>query len=315
MKSKMETKTGWLHRLTSGLQRSSDQFTEKISTLLKHRKIDDMTLQALEEILIEADLGVSLASTLVQKIAKHRFPPEVSDLTLRLFLANEMAALLKPLTVPLSPDPTQKPWVCMMVGVNGSGKTTTLGKLAAQWAQQKLNVRAVAGDTFRAAAVEQLQVWGSRAGVPVQTAPAGADAAALAFQAFEEARRAQEDVLVIDTAGRLHNKHHLMEELGKMVRVLQKIDPQAPHSCVLVLDGTIGQNAVAQVEIFQKIVPLTGLIVTKLDGTARGGIVVGLAGKFRLPLHAIGVGEGLEDLRSFDADTFSHVLMGLSPTP
>lgn len=301
----------WLQRLKSGLQRSSDQLTGKISTLLTHRKVDESVLQALEDILIEADLGVTLASTLTQKMAKYRFPPDVSDLDVRLFLAHEMTNILTPFTAPLLPDLTQKPWVCVMVGVNGSGKTTTLGKLAAQWVNQGLKVSAVAGDTFRAAAVEQLQVWGARARIPIKTATTGFDAAALAFQAFEEARQQKEDILLIDTAGRLHNKQHLMDELGKMIRVLQRIDPAAPHSCVLVLDGTTGQNAMTQVEVFQKMVPLTGLIVTKLDGTARGGVVVGLAEKFNFPLHAVGVGEGIEDLHPFDAAHFSRLLMNV----
>lgn len=304
---------GWLQRLKSGLQRSSDQLSGKISALLTHRKIDDTTLQELEDILIEADLGVVLAGTLIKKMAKHRFPPEMTGLDVRTFLADEMAAILRPFTAPLVPELVQKPWVCVMVGVNGSGKTTTLGKLATQWAQEGFKIRAVAADTFRAAAVEQLQIWGTRAGIPVKIAPHGTDAAALVFQAFEEARREKDDILLIDTAGRLHNKQHLMDELGKIVRVLQKIDVAAPHSCLLVLDGTIGQNSLAQVEVFKKMVPLTGLIITKLDGTARGGVVVSLAETFHLPLHAIGVGENPEDLQPFDAFAFSHLLMGITP--
>ncbi len=305
---------GWFKRLKQGLKKSSQALGTQVVSLLKHRKVDATTLEALEELLLQADLGVSVSTRLVERVRQQRFPTPFDPEKVQTFLANEMKQLLQPCEKPLIPEKKLgKPWVCLMVGVNGSGKTTTLGKLAALWKAQGYTLRLVAGDTFRAAAVEQLAVWASRSNVPLQQGKQGADSAGLLFEAYQAACQNQEDILLVDTAGRLQNKAHLMEELSKIVRVLKKHDPEAPHSCVLVLDGTVGQNAFSQVELFKKTVALTGLIMTKLDGTAKGGVLVGLAEAFRLPFHAIGLGEGIEDLQPFRADSFASLLMGVEP--
>ena len=302
---------GFFSRLKEGLQRSTQKLTGGIAAVLTKRKLDDAGLEELENALIAADLGTAVAAQIIASFRRTRFRREVSDEEVKQSLAEEIAAILAPVARPLEIDRTLHPHVVLMVGVNGTGKTTTIGKLALAYRSQGLAPMLVAGDTFRAAAVEQLQIWGQRTGAPVMSAPANSDAAGLAFDALARARAEQKDVLLIDTAGRLHNKAALMEELSKIIRVLKKQDPTAPHSVVLVLDATTGQNAIQQVEVFREMVAVTGLVVTKLDGSARGGIVVALAQQFGLPVHAVGVGEQAEDLRPFDPMEFGRGLVGL----
>ncbi|MFN3937806.1 MAG: signal recognition particle-docking protein FtsY [Gemmobacter sp.] len=273
------------------------------------REFDDAMLEELEDLLIRADIGVETAGRIAANIAEGRFGRRISAGELRRALTDEVARILEPVARPLPLYPS-RPQVVLVVGVNGSGKTTTIGKLASQFRAAGKSVVIAAGDTFRAAAVEQLQVWGERAGVPVLTAPGGSDPASLAFDALTRARAEGADLLLIDTAGRLQNRADLMEELAKIVRVLRKIDPEAPHNTVLVLDATTGQNALSQVEIFRKIADVSGLVMTKLDGTARGGVLVALADRFGLPIHAVGVGEQIDDLAPFDPEEFAAALTG-----
>jgi fused signal recognition particle receptor len=273
------------------------------------RVLDDAMLESLEELLIQADMGVDTAVRVTANIAEGRFGRRVSAGELRTALASEVARIMDPVARPMPLYPT-KPQVVLVVGVNGSGKTTTIGKLASQFKAAGKSVVIAAGDTFRAAAVEQLQIWGNRAGVPVLTAPEGSDPASLAFDALTKARADGADLLMIDTAGRLQNRADLMEELAKIVRVIRKVDPTAPHNTLLVLDATTGQNALTQVEIFRKIADVSGLVMTKLDGTAKGGVLVALADKFGLPIHAIGVGEQIDDLAPFDPEEFARALVG-----
>ncbi|MBT5432058.1 MAG: signal recognition particle-docking protein FtsY [Alphaproteobacteria bacterium] len=303
---------GWFTRLRAGLNRSSDRFTESIGAIFTKRKLDEAALEELEEALIAGDLGVTTAAQLTAKLAKRRFDKEVTDEEVREDLAADITEILEPLAVPFEPDPSRKPHVVLVMGVNGVGKTTTIGKLAKLHTDAGRKVVLAAGDTFRAAAIEQLQIWGHRTGSTVVAGKQGADAAGLAYGALETARAEGADLLLIDTAGRLHNKDNLMAELLKIQRVLGKLDDSAPHDRILVLDATTGQNAHAQVEAFQAMYDVTGLVVTKLDGSARGGVIVGLADRFGLPIHAIGVGEGPEDLRPFDARDFARSLMGLA---
>jgi len=302
---------GWFGRLKEGLSRSSSKLKSGVSGLLTKRKLDDETLEALEEVLIASDLGVSCAAKLARALADKRFGTEVPELEARTVLAEAAAEILAPVAKPFTVDGAHKPHVALVCGVNGSGKTTTIGKMAKQLGDEGLSVMLAACDTFRAAAVEQLAKWAERAGCPMVSGAPGADAAGLAFDALEKAKAEGVDVLMIDTAGRLHNKADLMGELQKMVRVLKKLDPAAPHDCLLVLEATVGQNAHNQVETFKEMVDVSGLIMTKLDGTAKGGVVVALAERFGLPMHAVGVGETLEDLRPFDAHVFARSLMGL----
>ncbi len=304
-------KKGWLSRLREGLSKSTKKVAESITGLFTKKKLDQQTLDDLEDVLIQADLGVTVASRLIAKLGKERFGKEVTDEEVRAAFADDIAEILQPVAVPLSIDAARKPHVVLVIGVNGSGKTTTIAKLAGLYKGEGRSVMLAAGDTFRAAAVEQLKVWGDRAGVPVVSKPTGADAAGLAYEALERARAEKTDVLLIDTAGRLHNKTNLMEELAKIVRVIRKLDPEAPHSCLLVLDATTGQNAHAQVETFKTMSPVDALVLTKLDGSAKGGVLVALAEKFKLPVVAIGVGEGIDDLRPFEARAFARGLMGL----
>ncbi|MDP3197043.1 signal recognition particle-docking protein FtsY [Tabrizicola sp.] len=273
------------------------------------RILDDAMLESLEELLIQADMGVDTAVRVTANIAEGRFGRRISTRELRAALAAEVARIMEPVARPMPLYP-QKPQVVLVVGVNGSGKTTTIGKLASQFKAAGKTVVIAAGDTFRAAAVEQLQIWGQRAGVPVLTAPEGSDPASLAFDALTKARADGADLLMIDTAGRLQNRQDLMEELAKIVRVIRKVDPSAPHNTLLVLDATTGQNAVAQVDIFRKIADVSGLVMTKLDGTAKGGVLVALADRFGLPIHAIGVGEQIDDLAPFDPEDFARALVG-----
>lgn len=303
---------GWFEKLKAGLGKTSGRLTGSIDALFTgKRRLDDAALEALEEVLITADMGVATAAKLTAKLAKTRFDQEISELEVREAFAADITAILEPVAIPLTLDPTLKPHVVLVCGVNGSGKTTTIGKLAKQFTDDGKSVMLAAGDTFRAAAVEQLAIWGDRTDAPVVKRDLGADAAGLVYDAVEQAIAARVDVLLIDTAGRLQNKKGLMEELEKIVRVIKKVDPTAPHNTLIVLDATVGQNAHAQVETFKDAVNVTGLVMTKLDGTAKGGVVVALADKFQLPVHAIGVGEGADDLRPFDAGDFAKNLMGL----
>ncbi|NBE08090.1 signal recognition particle-docking protein FtsY [Paragemmobacter ruber] len=274
------------------------------------RLVDDAMLESLEEVLIQADMGVETAVRVTANIAEGRFGRRISTAELKAALAGEVARIMEPVARPLPIYP-KRPQVVLVVGVNGSGKTTTIGKLASQFKAAGKSVVIAAGDTFRAAAVEQLQIWGTRAGVPVLTAPEGSDPASLAFDALTQAQAQGADLLLIDTAGRLQNRADLMEELAKIVRVIRKVDATAPHNTLLVLDATTGQNALSQVEIFRKIADVTGLVMTKLDGTAKGGVLVALADRFGLPIHAIGVGEQIDDLAPFDPEDFARALVGL----
>ena len=303
-----EEKGSWLSRLRSGLAKSSKRVAEGITNLFTKKKLDQKTLDELEEVLIEADLGVGVAARLVGKLGKERFGKEVTDEEVRAAFADDISEILRPVAKTLAIDPAHKPHVVLVVGVNGSGKTTTIAKMAHLLKGEGRKVMLAAGDTFRAAAVEQLKVWGERAGVPVISKDTGADAAGLAYEALERARAEKCDVLLIDTAGRLHNKTNLMEEMAKIVRVLKKVDATAPHSCLLVLDATTGQNAHAQVETFRSMAPIDALVVTKLDGSAKGGVLVALAEKFKLPVVAVGVGEGIDDLKPFEARAFARGL-------
>jgi fused signal recognition particle receptor len=275
------------------------------------RLVDDEWVEQLEDVLIRADMGVETSARVAANIAAPRFGTRVTARELRSALATEIARIMEPVARPMPIYP-QRPQVVLVVGVNGSGKTTTIGKLASQFRAAGKKVVIAAGDTFRAAAVEQLQVWGTRAGVPVLTAPEGSDPASLAFEALTIARAEGADLLLIDTAGRLQNRADLMEELAKIVRVIRKVDPDAPHNTLLVLDATTGQNALGQVDIFAKIADVSGLVMTKLDGTARGGVLVALADRFGLPIHAIGVGEQIDDLAPFDPDEFARALVGVT---
>ena len=301
---------GFLSRLKQGLARSTSRLSEGIGAALTRRRLDDAALEELEDALIAADLGSAVARRVIGEFRRTRFGKDVSEEEIRTALAGQIAQILEPVARPLVIEAAHRPNVVLVVGVNGTGKTTTIGKLALFYNEQGLRTMLVAGDTFRAAAVEQLQVWGERTGAPVIAGAANTDAAGLAYGALESARAQQMDLLLVDTAGRLHNKAALMDELGKIVRVLRKLDPSAPHSVLLVLDATTGQNALTQVKIFKELVAVTGLVVTKLDGSARGGVVVALAEAFGLPVHAVGVGEQAGDLRPFSADEFARGLVG-----
>ena len=303
-------KRGWFQRLKSGLSRTSTKITGGITGIFTKKKLDRELLGELEDALIAADLGPATAARLTEALAKDRFDKEITEQEVREIFATEIATILKPVAQPLTLS-AHKPHVVLVIGVNGSGKTTTIGKLAQSYKKAGKKVMLAAGDTFRAAAVEQLKIWGDRAGVTVIARETGADAAGLAYDALAAAKEQGADLLLIDTAGRLQNKADLMAELQKILRVIRKVDAEAPHDILLVLDATTGQNAHSQVEIFKAMCQVTGLIVTKLDGSAKGGVLVALAEKFKLPVHAVGVGETAEDLRPFDADTFARGLMGL----
>jgi len=306
-----EETSSWFGRLKSGLAKSSSKLTQGIGDLFTKRKLDDEALEELEELLITADLGVATAARVTKHLAKTRFGQDVTSDEIKATLAEEITRILGPVAKPLEIDSSRKPHVVLVVGVNGSGKTTTIGKMAKTYKDAGLSVTLAAGDTFRAAAVEQLKVWGERTNCPVIARETGADAAGLAYDAVEQSRARGDDLLFIDTAGRLQNKADLMAELAKLVRSIKKVDETAPHDVLLVLDATVGQNAHSQVEIFKDMVAVSGLVLTKLDGTARGGVLVALAEKFGLPVHAIGVGEKAEDLRPFEADAFARSLVGM----
>ena len=301
---------GFLSRLKQGLARSTAKISDSIGAVFTRRKLDDEALADLEDVLVSADLGTAVAARVIAEFRRTRFGKEVTDDEVKQALAGEIAQILAPVAKPFELNRALKPHVVLVVGVNGTGKTTTIGKMAQQYREQGLRAVLVAGDTFRAAAVEQLQIWGDRTGAPVIAGPPNTDSAGLAFDALTRAKAEGADVLLIDTAGRLHNKAALMEELRKIIRVLRKQDERAPHSVLLVLDATTGQNALQQVDVFKEMVDVTGLVVTKLDGSARGGIVVALAEEFGLPVHFVGVGEQAGDLRPFDPEEFARGLVG-----
>jgi fused signal recognition particle receptor len=304
-------KESWIARLGKGLKRSSSAFGDKLGALFTKRKLDTATLDDLEDLLIESDLGVDTAAAIVARVSASRYEKGIGEDEVRAILAEEVAARLAPVAKPLVIDPARKPHVVLVVGVNGSGKTTTIGKVAARLRREGKSVMLAAGDTFRAAAIEQLKIWGERTGATVIARPQGSDASALVFDAFREATAAGVDVLLIDTAGRLQNRTELMAELEKVIRVIRKQDASAPHDVLLVLDATTGQNALQQVEIFGRMAGVTGLAMTKLDGTARGGILVAIATKHKIPVHFIGVGEGVDDLAPFDATDFARAIAGV----
>jgi len=310
-KEHKEIKSGWLSRLKGGLSRSSSVLSKNINDLLTKRKLDDAAIEELEEILITSDLGVSTAARLSQSIASSRFGKETTSEEIKAVLASEITKILEPIAIPLEPDAKNTPHVIVVCGVNGVGKTTTIGKLARAYTAKGQKVVLAAGDTFRTAAIEQLEIWGQRTNSQVISSEIGKDAASLAYDAFEQAKKTKAGILLIDTAGRLQNKKELMAELQKIIRVIRKIDHVAPHSCLLVLDATTGQNTHSQVEAFADAINITGLIVTKLDGSSKGGVLVSLAEKFGLPVHAIGIGEQPEDLQPFKARDFANSLMGL----
>ena len=301
-------KKSWLQRLTSGLAKTSSKLSDGITGIFTKRKLDADTLDDLEDLLIQADLGLETSKRITDTIKKGRFEKGIEPDEVRQILAQEVASVLRPVAMPLVIDTANTPHVVLVVGVNGSGKTTTIGKLAAQYKREGKSVLIAAGDTFRAAAIDQLKVWGERTNTPVIAREVGADSSGLAYDALAQAQVSQADVLLLDTAGRLQNKQALMDELEKMIRVLRKLDASAPHSVILVLDATTGQNALNQVEVFRDRAGVSGLVMTKLDGTARGGILVAIAAKFALPVHAIGVGEGIDDLAPFDPDDFARTI-------
>jgi fused signal recognition particle receptor len=306
----MTEQPGFWRRIAGGLSRSASRLGDGIAGLSR-RKLDAATLESLEDLLIESDLGVETAAKIVEAIRETRHDSEISGDEIKALLATEVERALAPVAKPLEIDASRKPFVILVAGVNGSGKTTTIGKLAARFAAQQRKVVLAAADTFRAAAIDQLAKWGARAGASVVAGEQGSDPAGVAYEAIERARRENADVLLVDTAGRLQNKAALMAELEKILRVVKKLDPSAPHAVLLVLDATVGQNAIGQVDAFAKAASVTGLVMTKLDGTAKGGILVAIAARFGLPVHFIGLGEGVEDLAPFVAGEFARALVGL----
>jgi len=306
-----DEKKPWYKRLADGLKRSTGAISGGIAEIVGKRKLDDEALEELEDLLIASDIGVATASAVTERLARERFGKEVSAEEVKAVLAEQLASILRPLARPLEVRAEANPHVILVTGVNGSGKTTTIGKLAKQFRHAGQSVMLAAGDTFRAAAIEQLQIWGERVGCEVVTTRLGGDAAGLAYEAMDRARAAGVDVLLIDTAGRLQNREELMAELAKVIRVIAKKDESAPQDTLIVLDATTGQNAIRQVEVFQEQAAISGIIVTKLDGTAKGGGLVAVGERFGLPIHAVGVGEGVEDLRPFDPDVFARALVGL----
>ncbi|MFZ5690913.1 MAG: signal recognition particle-docking protein FtsY [Pseudomonadota bacterium] len=308
--STQEKPASWWQRLSGGLKKSSSAIGTAITDLVTKRQLDDAALDQIEEALIRADLGVAMANRISDVIGQGRYKQNPDADALKAIIADEVEKALIPVAHPLKIEGA-KPFVILIAGVNGSGKTTTIGKLAARFSREGRKVMLAAGDTFRAAAIEQLKIWGGRVGCKVIAREQGADAAGIAFDAVSEAKADGADVLLIDTAGRLQNRSELMTELEKIIRVMKKVDPSAPHAVLLVLDATVGQNAISQVEAFGKTAGVTGLVMTKLDGTARGGILVALAEKFKLPVHFIGVGEGIDDLQPFTARDFARAMAGL----
>lgn len=309
-----QPKQSWWRRLSSGLKRTSASLGTAVADLVVKRKLDRAMLDDIEDVLLRADLGTDVAVRIADAIGDGRYDKAISSDEVKAVVAAEVEKVLAPVAQPLVIDAAKKPFVILMIGVNGSGKTTTIGKLAARFSAEGRKVMLAAGDTFRAAAIEQLKVWGERTGSPVIARTQGADAAGLVFEAIDAAKADNADVLLIDTAGRLQNRAELMDELHKVVRVIRKVAAGAPHAVLLVLDATVGQNALSQVEAFSKTAGVTGLVMTKLDGTARGGILVALADKHRLPVHYIGVGEGVDDLSPFAAGDFARAIAGIEPS-
>ncbi|WP_420131292.1 signal recognition particle-docking protein FtsY [Rhodopseudomonas sp.] len=303
-------KTSWWRRLSSGLKRTSSQIGTAITDLISKRKLDRAMLEEIEDVLLRADLGAEVAGRIAAAVGEGRYDKMIAASDVKEIVAAEVEKVLAPVAQPLTIDTAHKPFVVLVVGVNGSGKTTTIGKLSARFAAEGRSVMMAAGDTFRAAAIEQLKVWGDRTNTPVIAGAQGSDSAGLAFNALTAAKEQGRDVLLIDTAGRLQNRAELMNELGKVVRVIKKVDATAPHAVLLVLDATVGQNALSQVEAFTKTAGVTGLVMTKLDGTARGGILVAIAEKHKLPVHFVGVGEGVDDLAPFTARDFAKAIAG-----
>ncbi|MEK8093565.1 signal recognition particle-docking protein FtsY [Methylocystis sp. IM3] len=304
-------KKSWWQRLTGGLARTSQAITQGVADIFTKRKLDALTLEELEDVLLRADLGVGASSRITKAVGKARYERDIAPEEVRAILAREVESVLTPVATPFEIDETKKPFIILVVGVNGSGKTTTIAKLASKWTGERKKVVLAAGDTFRAAAVDQLKIWGARLDAEVVAGKEGADAAGLAFDAINRARETEADILLMDTAGRLQNRAELMAELEKIVRVMKKAEPEAPHAVLLVLDATVGQNALQQVEIFGRTAGVTGLVMTKLDGTARGGILVAIADAYGLPIHFIGVGEGADDLEPFTARDFARAIAGL----
>ena len=305
-----EGKTGLFSRLRAGLSRTAGNFTSGVTAVFTKRKLDAAALEELEDLLIAADLGPAVAARVSGRLAADRFDKEVSEDEITAALAGVVTEILEPVAKPLVIDVARRPHVILVVGVNGTGKTTTIGKIAHSLAAEGKSVVLAAGDTFRAAAIEQLEIWGQRTGATVVRRDVGADPAAVAYEGLQQAQSQNADVLLVDTAGRLQNKADLMDELAKVVRVLAKLDPDAPHDCLLVLDATTGQNALRQVEVFAEVCDVTGLAMTKLDGTARGGVQVAMAERYALPVHYIGIGEGVDDLQPFAAEDFARALAG-----
>ena len=305
------SKLSWWRRLSSGLKRTSSSLGTAVADLVTKRKLDSAMLEDIEDVLLRADLGTEVAARIAKAVGHGRYDKAISANDVKTVVATEVEKVLSAVAKPLVIDAEQKPFVILVVGVNGSGKTTTIGKLAAKFSAEGRKVMLAAGDTFRAAAIEQLKVWGDRTKTPVIAGAQGSDSASLAFTAVTEARADKRDVLLIDTAGRLQNKAELMVVLEKVVRVIKKVDASAPHAVLLVLDATVGQNALSQVEAFHRMAGVTGLVMTKLDGTARGGILVALSEKFKLPVHFIGVGEGIDDLAPFTARDFAQAIAGI----
>jgi fused signal recognition particle receptor len=310
MANPQDVKKGWFSRLRDGLQRSKSNLSSGINEIFVKRRLDEAALQELEDLLISADLGVATAERVTGRLRRAKFEKDVSPDEVGAALVEEIEKVLEPVAQPLEVGSEHRPHIILVVGVNGTGKTTTIGKLAHQLKAQGCSVMLAAGDTFRAAAIEQLDIWGARVGVPVVRTEIGGDAAGLAFDAVDRARSEAADVLIVDTAGRLQNRQELMEELAKIIRVIRKKDESAPHDILLVLDATTGQNALRQVEVFSDMADVTGLIMTKLDGTARGGVLVACAEEFGLPVHAIGVGETVDDLHAFKARAFAEAIAG-----
>ncbi len=306
------SESSWLDRLRSGFRRTSDRVGDNITGIWGKAALDDASLDALEEGLIASDLGPTTAAKIRDRLAGEMFERGVTEEQVRRVIAQELAAILAPVAEPLEIDAFPRPQVILVVGVNGSGKTTTIAKLAKRFLEEDYSVLLAAGDTFRAAAIEQLKIWAERIGVPIITGPEGGDSSAIVFDGVKKATQEGIDVLIVDTAGRLHNKKHLMDELAKIRKVLGRLNPAAPHDVVLVLDATTGQNALAQIDVFKEVAGVTGLVMTKLDGTARGGVMVAAADRYGLPIHAIGVGEGMDDLRPFDAAEVAAAIAGTS---
>ena len=306
------TETPWYERMRAGFQKTSDRLGDNLSGLLTRTTLDEQTLDEIEEALIASDLGPATAAKIRERLANERFERGLTEASVRAVVAQELEKILRPVAEPLEIDAFPRPQVILVVGVNGSGKTTTIAKLAHLFQEQDYSVLLAAGDTFRAAAIEQLRIWADRAGVPIIAGPEGSDSSAIVFDGVKRATAEGIDVLIVDTAGRLQNKKNLMDELAKIRRVLGRLNPAAPHDVVLVLDATTGQNALSQIEVFREVAGVTGLVMTKLDGTARGGVMVAAADKYGLPIHAIGVGEGMDDLRPFDAAEAAGAIAGVA---